>query len=188
MKIRWLGNSCLEITDSNNLLIDPHFIKKPESSPDYILVTHEHDDHINPEQISPYLEETSLFGPQTTLAKFDLPGTAVTPGEKIADIKVLESYCWGSEESVSYYYNGLLHTGDPAQYPMVDDVKIIFTACFPDYYDEYIDAFNKLKPDIVIPFHYDVEEDIEDAKGLIKRLTTENINAKLLALGDSISI
>jgi L-ascorbate metabolism protein UlaG (beta-lactamase superfamily) len=188
MKIRWLGNSCLEIIDSKQILIDPNFLQEPEISPEVILITHEHDDHCNPSQIASASKIAEIYAPQTTLDKFALEGTAVIPGRKIGDIKVLPSYCYGSDESVSYYFNGLLHNGDSAKYPRVDNVKAIFTACFPDYYDDYIEAFKILRPEVVIPFHYDVEEDIENAQGLIERMSRENINGKLLSVGESITI
>ncbi|NIQ06659.1 MAG: MBL fold metallo-hydrolase, partial [Candidatus Korarchaeota archaeon] len=77
-----------------------------------------------------------------------------------------ESYCWGTEESVSYFYEGLLHAGDSAEFPEVEDVKLVFTACFPDYYKDYVRAFRRLSPELVVPFHYDAEEDLDKAMGL----------------------
>ena len=54
MQIRYLGHSAFEITDGKwNLLIDPFItgnpacpVKAEELHPQYILVTHLHDDHV----------------------------------------------------------------------------------------------------------------------------------------------
>ncbi|MBD3190627.1 MAG: MBL fold metallo-hydrolase [Candidatus Heimdallarchaeota archaeon] len=188
MEIRWLGNACLEIVASEKILIDPNFLVEPETDPELILITHEHDDHCDPNQVTDMITKAEIYGPKNTLKKFNLPGEAITPGEKIRNIQVLESDCWGAEESVSYYYQGLLHAGDSAHFPSIDNVKVIFTACFPDFYDDYIQAFKRLKPELVIPFHYDVSEDLSEAKGLLERLSEEEINGRLLSLGESIKI
>ena len=65
---------------------------------------------------------------------------------------------------------------------------MIFTACFPDYYDDYISAFKRLKPEIVIPFHYDPKDGLEDAKGLKRIMDEEGIPNKMLKPGASIEI
>ncbi len=188
MKIRWLGNACLEVFSKNQILMDPNFLVKPHRDPDIILLTHEHDDHYDSEKCAEMLDKVTLYAPETTLNKLGLEGVTVKPGDKINGIKVLESYCWGSEESVSYFHRGLLHAGDSAKFPDVEGVKLVFSACFPDYYEDYVRAFKRLKPNLVIPFHYDVEEDLDEAKGLKQRLNREGINSKLIKIGESIEI
>lgn len=188
MKVRWLGNACLEVFGEQHLLFDPNFLVEPEKSPDLILLTHEHDDHYSPEKCSDMVSEVPVYGPQTALDKFGLDGISVESGDQIDGIQVLKSWCWNSEKSVSYFHKGLLHAGDSAQFPHVEGVKLVFTACFPDYYEDYLNAFKRLKPDLVIPFHYDVEEDLDDAKGLKEKLEAEGINCELLKIGEHVTI
>lgn len=188
MKVRWLGNSCLEITNDRNILIDPNYLEEPKNIPDVILITHEHDDHFSLDKNEDFLGTADLYAPELTLEKFGLDGNAVLPGDEIEGIKVLQSSCWGSEESVSYYIDGLLHSGDSAEFPDVEDVRLVFTACFPDYYDEYLSEFRRLKPDLVVPFHYDVDEDISQAEGLIERLREAGLNATIENIGESIAL
>lgn len=188
MKVRWLGNACLEVFGEKRLLIDPNFLVEPDGSPELILLTHEHDDHYSPEKCAEILGKVTVYAPETALNKFGLEGVAVKAGDKIDGIRVLESWCWGSDESVSYFYKGLLHAGDSAQFPDVKRVKLVFTACFPDYYEDYVRAFKRLKPDLVIPFHYDVREDLDEAEGLKERLDREKINCKLTKIGESVKI
>lgn len=188
MKIRWLGHACLEVFSEKQLLIDPDFLVEPKSTPDLILLTHEHDDHYNRKKCVKLIGETLVYAPDTALKKFGLKGLAVKTGDKIDGIKILESRCWGSKESVSYFYKGLLHAGDSSWFPDVKGVNIVFSACFPDYYQDYVNAFKRLKPDMVIPFHYDVDKDMDKANGLKERLNWEGIDCKLMQIGESIEI
>jgi len=188
MKIRWLGNAALEVFGDRHILIDPNFTVEPSKKPDLVLLTHEHDDHFSPDDYHKFGKQADLYAPALSLEKFDLEGTAVTPGEKIKDIDILDCDCYGSDESVSYFYKGLLHAGDSAYFPDTEGVKAIFTACFPDYYDDYVKAFQRLEPEIVVPFHYDKEENMDDAKGLKKRLDEEDIPNEILEPGDHIGI
>ncbi len=186
MKVRWLGNAALEIFGEKHILIDPNLTVEYEKKPDIILLTHEHDDHFDPEDYNKINEDTELYGPKTTLEKFDLKGDIVTAGDNIGNIEVLDCDCYGSDDSVSYFYNGLLHAGDSAYFPDTKGVNAVFTACFQDYYDDYVEAFKRLKPEIVVPFHYNPKEDMEDAEGLKKRLDEEDIPNKILKPGDHI--
>lgn len=188
MRVRWLGNACLEIFSKNQILIDPNFIVEPERDPEFILLTHEHDDHYDPKKCAKMLNKAKLHAPKTTLKKFGLGGVAVKADDEINGIQVLESYCWGSEESVSYFHEGLLHAGDSAKFPDVTGVKLVFSACFPNYYEDYVRAFKTLKPNLVIPFHYDIKDDLDEAKGLKKRLDKEGINGRLIEIGESVYI
>ena len=50
MNITWHGHSCFEITDSINLVVDPHDgyslgLRKPDSVADVVMVSHDHFDH-----------------------------------------------------------------------------------------------------------------------------------------------
>jgi len=188
MKVRWLGNSCVEIFGGYHILIDPNYLVEPEKTPDLVLVTHEHDDHFDPEDFEKIEGEFELLAPKPTLDKFDIDGIEVEPGMYIKDVKVLDCQCWKAEESVSYHYQGVLHSGDSNVFPDVDDVKILFTACFPDYYEDYISAAIRLDADLVVPFHYDPKEGTEDPKRLVELMEEENIQAKLIEPGESVDI
>ncbi len=119
---------------------------------------------------------------------FGVRGDAVEAGDEVDGVKVLKSYCWGSEESVSYFHRGLLHAGDSAKFPEARGIKLVFSACFPDYYDDYVRAFKRLKQDLVVPFHYDVEGGLDMAKGLKEKLDKEGINCKLIEIGESVKV
>ena len=185
MKVRWLGNSCIEIFGSKHIVIDPNFLVPPEQGVDLVLVTHEHADHFDTDcykQIG-----APLIAPRTTLDEYGLNGIEARVGEEIDGIKVLESSCWKSPESVSYLTDGLLHSGDSAKLPDANDVKVVFTACFPSNYDDYIAEFQRLGPELIVPIHFK-EEKKEDAIGLGKRIEEAGMKFRILDVGESLDI
>lgn len=186
MKLRWLGNSCVEIFSDKHLVIDPNYIAEPDTSVDYVLITHEHSDHIDLEKLRK-LDYRKLAAPEFVLRSFSLEGIRAKPRRSIEGIRILESWCWKARESVSYYYRGVLHSGDSAKFPEVDDVKVVFTACFPDFYDSYVSEMKRLNPEIVIPIHFSPEKKV-NAEGLKDRLDDVGISCRILEIGESIEI
>jgi L-ascorbate metabolism protein UlaG (beta-lactamase superfamily) len=186
MKVRWLGNSCVEIIDGKGILIDPNYMVEPEEKVELILVTHEHADHFDLKKFE-RLSVKKLVAPKGTLEEYGLEGIEAKPGMEVDGVKVLESWCWKAKESCSYFYNGLLHAGDSPKFPEVEEVKLVFTACFPELYEEYLKEFQRMKPRLIIPFHYS-EEKVEDAEGLKRLLEKNGLNCKILEVGGEIEI
>jgi len=186
MRVRWLGNSCIEIFGRRHLVIDPNFKVQPEPGVDYVLVTHEHADHFDMDcyrQIN-----AQLIAPRTTLDEYGLDSIIeARAGEEIDGIKILESFCWKSKESYSYFIDGLLHSGDSARFPDVSDVKVVFTACFPSNFDDYILEFQRLKPELVVPIHFD-EEKKGNAIELGERVKETGIEFRLLEVGEVLEV
>jgi glyoxylase-like metal-dependent hydrolase (beta-lactamase superfamily II) len=129
--------------------------------------------------------DAQLIAPRTVLHEFGLEGIEAKAGEEIDGIKILESFCWKSPESVSYFVDGLLHCGDSAKFPDVSGVRIVFTACFPSNYDDYILEFQRLGPDLVVPIHFD-EEKKDNAVGLGERVKEIGIEFRLLDVGEAL--
>ncbi len=186
MRLRWLGNSCVEIVADKRILIDPNYVVEPEQPIDIVLVTHEHSDHIDTEKLKK-LEYQKLVAPRFVLENFKLEGLAAKPGDEIDGIRVFESWCWKAEESVSYYYAGVLHAGDSAKFPDVENVKVVFTACFPDFYSDYVAEMKRLKPELVVPIHFSPEKR-KNAEGLKAKLEEAGIDCRILEIGESFEI
>ena len=51
MRLTWLGNSCVVIEGDLRVIIDPNYLAEPEDVFDYVLITHEHNDHIDVENL-----------------------------------------------------------------------------------------------------------------------------------------
>lgn len=187
MKARWLGNSCIEVIDSKyNYLIDPNYLVEPKENPDFVLLTHEHDDHFNKKDFFEVAEESDLFAPETALEKFEVDGAPITGGETVGDAEVINCSCYGSDESVCFFIKELLHTADASDFPVLKNVKVLFSACFDDHYERYVNSAKKIEPGVVIPYHYDPKEELELAKGLKEELNKEGIDSKILELGETL--
>jgi len=60
LKISWLGHDCFKIKDRRTIYIDPYRIRGGERA-DIILITHEHFDHLSPEDISKIVSPDSVI-------------------------------------------------------------------------------------------------------------------------------
>jgi L-ascorbate metabolism protein UlaG (beta-lactamase superfamily) len=191
VKVRWLGRACVEIIDKKNILIDPNYQIEPKSAPDIVLVTHEHGDHFDPELWKQF-SDADLYAPQSVYDKFDVDGELVDIGGEVGPgIQVLPCDCYNSDFSVAYFYKGVLHTADAAEFPDPgEEVKLCFSACFSDLYADYVESCQRIEPELVIPYHYDAHdpEGVEEATGLIAELRDADFNTKLLELGGEIKI
>ena len=185
MRVRWLGNSCVEILGKEHFLIDPNFLVEPEDRVKLVFVTHEHPDHFDIQKFRRL--NAGLVAPYPVLSMYNLDGERAEVGKEFEGVKIFESWCLKSEESVSYFYQGVLHSGDSARFPEVEDVRLVFTACFPDFYDDYVNAFRRMKPEIVVPFHFS-EHNRYVAESLKQRLEKKRIDCRILRIVESIEI
>nr|MDO8077082.1 MBL fold metallo-hydrolase [Candidatus Freyarchaeota archaeon] len=185
MKVRWLGNSCVEIIGERHFLIDPNYLVEPEEGVELVFVTHEHADHFDIQKFKAL--NAGLVAPYSVLSIYNLEGERAEVGKEFEGVRVLESWCLKSEESVSYFYKGILHSGDSARFPEVEGVRLVFTACFPDFYEDYVNAFKRMKPEMVVPFHFS-EQKRFTAEGLKEKLNREGINCRILRVGESIEL
>ena len=141
IKVKWLGNSALLIEAEKSIVIDPSFTEEvvADVKADIVLITHEHDDHIDPEDLAAVSkEDTKVFAPQSVYDKFEIQGEIVKAGDVIEDeIKVLDVNCYKAEESVAYFYKGLYQTADASDYPDPgEEIELLFTACFNDHFSD----------------------------------------------------
>ncbi len=193
IKLRWLGNSALEIEGEKNIIIDPSFDQEIETTPEVVLITHEHDDHIDPDLLAEISDDsTKVYAPQSVFDKFDIKGEVVESGDIIEDdIKVIDIDCYNAESSVGYFYNGVYHTGDASVFPDPEEnIKVLFTACFNDHFAKYIESCIKLDPELAIPYHYDPEErqELLQAKGLSSKFEQISCNSKVLEIAEDLEI
>jgi L-ascorbate metabolism protein UlaG (beta-lactamase superfamily) len=193
IKVKWLGNSALLIEDGKKIVIDPSFKIKADFEADIVLITHEHDDHINEDDLAAVTnDQTKVYAPQSVYDKFDIEGEVVKAGDLIEDeIKVLDVDCYKAEESVAYFYNGLYQTADASDYPDPGaEIELLFTACFNDHFSEYLEKAIKLNPEMAVPYHYNPEErqELLQAKGLSSKFEQIGCQSKVIEIGEELEL
>jgi len=195
IKVKWLGNSALLIEAEKSIVIDPSFTEEvvADVKADIVLITHEHDDHIDPEDLAAVSkEDTKVFAPQSVYDKLEIQGEIVKAGDVIEDeIKVLDVNCYKAEESVAYFYKGLYQTADASDYPDPgEEIELLFTACFNDHFSDYLEKVIKLNPKMAVPYHYDPAErqELLQAKGLSSKFEQIGCSSKVMEIGEEIEI
>ncbi|MFP4371447.1 MAG: MBL fold metallo-hydrolase [Halanaerobium sp.] len=193
IKVKWLGNSALLIEDEKNIVIDPSFKLETDFEADIVLITHEHDDHINKDDLAAVTkDQTKVYAPQSVYDKFDIEGEVVKAGDVIEDeIKVIDVDCYKADESVAYFYKGLYQTADASNYPDPGaEIELLFTACFNDHFSDYLEKVIKLNPTMAVPYHYDPEErqELLQAKGLSSKFEQIGCQSKVIEIGEELEL
>lgn len=193
IKVKWLGNSALLIENEKNIVIDPCFELETDFEADIVLITHEHDDHIDLKDLEAVTnDQTKIYAPQSVYDKFDIEGEVVEAGDVIEyGIKVLGVDCYNAEESVAYFYKGLYQTADASDYPDPgEDIELLFTACFNDHFSDYLEKVIKFNPAMAVPYHYDPEErqELLQAKGLSSKFDQIGCKSKVIEIGEELEL
>jgi len=193
IKVKWLGNSALLVDSEQKIVIDPSFEMEADFEADIVLITHEHDDHINEDDLAAVTnDQTKVYAPQSVYDKFDIEGEVVKAGDVLEEeIKVIDVDCYKSEESVAYFYKGLYQTADASDYPDPGaDIKLLFSACFNDHFSEYLEKVIKLNPEMAVPYHYDPEErqELLQAKGLSSKFEQIGCKSKVIEIGEELEL
>jgi len=206
---RYLGRACVEIISKNDhIIIDPNYVEPPRKGINKVLLTHEHEDHLDPEKIQKIYEEYirenqdfKIYGSKSTKDKVALEEPyIVDDGEVIdlndGDIEVFTIDCWGTDSCVAYLINingkGILHTADSANYSarlktIENEIDCCFVACFEDYYKDYLDFVNTVKPKLTVPYHFGPNKK-KMGKNLAEYLNKNDVNVKFLNPGEEIEI
>ena len=182
--ITWLGHASFLIENSLNIFIDPWKIKTNKKA-DIILITHNHYDHLSPEDINKIkTPKTKIFGPKNCQEK--IPSINILePGkkfkEKTLEIKAVPAYninkTYHPKEMKNVGFiieidrKRIYHAGDTDLIPEMQDLKNIDIALLPiggTYtmnWQEAVKAVSIIKPKLAIPMHYnDIIGSTEDAK------------------------
>jgi len=191
IKVKWLGNSALLVEAEQKIVIDPSFELEADFEADIVLITHEHDDHINLDDLAAVSNnETKIYAPQSVYDKYDIEGEVIQAGDLIEEqIKVLDVDCYNSEGSVAYFYKGLYQTADASDYPDPDEeIELLFTACFNDHFSDYLEKVIKFNPKMAVPYHYDPEErqELLQAKGLSSKFEQIGCESRVIEIGEEL--
>ncbi|MBI2559062.1 MBL fold metallo-hydrolase [Candidatus Woesearchaeota archaeon] len=172
--IKWLGHAGFKIKGEKTIYIDPFKIKETEPA-DIIIITHEHFDHLSPEDINKVQAgKTIVVTTPDCLIKVSGNIKAINPGTVLnvdgIQIEAVPAYNTNKQfhprangwVGVIVTVNGkrIYHAGDTDNIPEMAYLKNIDIALLPvsgTYVmtaEEAADAANKIMPKVAVPMHY----------------------------------
>jgi L-ascorbate metabolism protein UlaG (beta-lactamase superfamily) len=218
MQLKWLGHSCVLLTGSKKVLIDP-FIEGGSvlgTNPDIVAVTHGHEDHMGEtvalnkktvaiKEIAMYLKAKGLC-----VEGMNIGGTIIVDGVSFTMTTAIHS-CYLEEAGLGFSAGDaagfvidmdgvkVYHAGDTA---LFSDMKLIGELYHPDIallpiggrytmgISEAMMAANFIGAKTVIPIHYNTWEKITTDPLQFKRAIerTTDIKVQVLKPGESMEI
>lgn len=172
--IKWLGHAGFKIEGEKLIYIDPFKIKESEPA-DIIIITHEHFDHLSPEDIKKIqTKRTIIVSTPDCASKLSGNIKTMTAGKTVVidnvKIEAVPAYNINKQFhpkekewiGVVVTANGkrIYHAGDTDNIPEMSDLKNIDVALLPvsgTYVmtaGEAANAANKIMPGVAIPMHY----------------------------------
>ncbi len=172
--IKWLGHAGFKIKGEKVVYIDPFKINETEQA-DIIIITHEHFDHLSPEDIKKIqTEKTVIVVTPDCAPKVSGNVKTISPGKTLSidGIKIEAVPAYNSNKNfhlkennwigVIITINGkrIYHAGDTDNISEMSSLKNIDVAMLPvsGIYvmtaEEAADAANRIMPKIAVPMHY----------------------------------
>ena len=205
VKLRYLGNACVEIIDNSaHLIIDPAYEFEPEDGIDTILLTHEHDDHLDIDIIKKFLEKNEynieIYGPKSIkkkLESLDLDEQLHIIEDQdefktgIFKIRAFKLECYKTKSCLGYLIKkdeiAVLHTADSSEFSkrlkrLRNSVDYCFIACFKEKYEDYLRFIQDISPKVTFPYHFTSNE-TESAKELAEYLKEYGFESKYIEPG-----
>ena len=183
LKIYWLGHSSFKIKNSTVIYFDPYQIPKGEVA-DLVLVSHEHFDHCNPDDISKICgKDTVIVAPKictTCLLGIDVKEVVyVKPGDVVerkgVKMEAVPAYNVDKFRAPGIVFHPredkrvgfiveiggvrIYHAGDTDLIPEMSEVRadialLPVSGVYAMTPEEAARAAEKIKPKLAIPMHY----------------------------------
>ena len=172
--IKWLGHAGFKIKGEKTIYIDPFKISDNEPA-DIIIVTHEHFDHLSPEDIKKIQTgKTIIVTTPDCYSKVSGNVKTISPG-KLIDVDGIKIEAVPAYNTNKYFHpkangwigvivtvNGkrIYHAGDTDNIPEMSNLKNIDIALLPvsgTYVmtaEEAANAANRIMPKVAVPMHY----------------------------------
>lgn len=181
MKITHFGHACLLVEDGGvRILFDPGTLSQgfeELTELDAILITHQHDDHVDPDRLPSLLAANPravLYGSAETV-DFLSVGTVTAPGDRLVISRLVVDVVGGRHASVygsepdmanlGYLLEKgkFLHPGDALDLPDVEVYVLALPMSGPWLkLAETIDFLKRVSPRVAIPMH---ERGLADTDG-----------------------
>ncbi len=183
IKVHWLGHDSFVIEGSKTVMIDP-FQARGNFKADILLISHEHSDHMSPEDIKRFTTPaTRLLAPKVCeggLSEFKLEKIFVAPNSKVnvqgATIETIPAYNLNKFRAPGQVFHPrqdgrvgyivtldgvrFYHAGDSDATPEMKSLKVdvAFLPVSGTYVmtaEEAAEATRAMKPKVAVPMHYD---------------------------------
>lgn len=206
--IVWYAQSAFRIeAEGLRIYIDPYRLPESQPAADVLLVSHDHGDHLSPEDIAKVrTPATAVFASPPAAEKLDPPVTILAPGQSILHgpltVRAVPAYNVSKFRSPGVPFHPkerqhvgfvlelggtrLYFAGDTDVIPEMAELGSIDIAFLPvsgTYVmtaEEAAEAVRVIRPRVVIPMHYGaVVGSVEDAQALA-RLVPEGVEVRIL--------
>ena len=171
--VHWLGHASIKITGEKTIYVDPYQIKGGETA-DIILITHDHYDHLSPEDLKKIQgEKTVVVTTASSAGKVRGNVKTVSPGDTLhvegVEIHAVPAYNIGKQyHPKDRAYVGFLfkvggktyyHAGDTDLIPEMRGLKpdVAFLpvgGTFTMNAQEAAKAVKEIQPKVVVPMHW----------------------------------
>ncbi len=171
--VHWLGHASIKITGEKTVYVDPYQIKGDETA-DIILITHDHYDHLSPEDLKKIQgEKTVVVTTASSAGKIKGNVKTVSPGDTLTvegvEIHAVPAYNIGKQyHPKDRAYVGFLfkvggktyyHAGDTDLIPEMKGLKpdVAFLpvgGTFTMNAQEAAKAVKDIQPKVVVPMHW----------------------------------
>lgn len=209
--IEWLGHACFRIIFKDKVIYtDPYKIGKQKLLADYVLITHEHYDHLSFDDLKKILKDGT-----TIIATADCQSTLLRLSQKI-DLKVavpdfsfefdeFSVECLPAYNTNKHFHQRvhdwvgyliktkefcIFHAGDTDVIPEHDKLKkyadklimlLPVGGTFTMDWKEAAELVKKIKPYLAIPMHYaKIVGSLQDALNFVKEVENNGLKACVL--------
>ncbi|MGE5141254.1 MAG: MBL fold metallo-hydrolase [Rudaea sp.] len=180
-KIEWLGHDSFRLSDGQKVVyIDPWKLAPGQPKADVILVTHDHYDHFNKEDIQKISRpDTVVVGPPSVAQQLSGNVRTARPNDSLTvagiAIETVPAYNTNKFKSPGQHFHPkeaghvgyivtmggkrIYHTGDSDQTPEMNKVKcdvalVPVSGTYVMTAQEAAAAVNEFRPEKAIPMHY----------------------------------